>query len=73
ASIRKYTNSVTKTKAIDYGYIKWIEDLVPRTMLSQEQKLLSILNGFNNKSNLQLLIVLGTRLCQLLTKAFYRG
>nr|GEZ74708.1 hypothetical protein [Tanacetum cinerariifolium] len=32
---RKYTNSVTKTKAADYGHIKWIEDLVPRTMWSQ--------------------------------------
>nr|GEZ85037.1 hypothetical protein [Tanacetum cinerariifolium] len=27
ASIRKYTTSVTKTKASDYGHIKWIEDL----------------------------------------------
>nr|GEV54789.1 hypothetical protein [Tanacetum cinerariifolium] len=29
ASRRKYTTSVTKTKATDYGHIKWIEDLVP--------------------------------------------
>nr|GFC25356.1 hypothetical protein [Tanacetum cinerariifolium] len=29
---QKYTTSVTKTKAADYGHIKWIEDLVPRTM-----------------------------------------
>nr|GEU77048.1 hypothetical protein [Tanacetum cinerariifolium] len=36
ASSQKYTTSVTKTKAGDYGHIKWIEDLVPRTMLSQE-------------------------------------
>nr|GEW96469.1 hypothetical protein [Tanacetum cinerariifolium] len=36
ASSRKYTTSVTKTKAANYGYIKWIEDLVPRTMWSQE-------------------------------------
>nr|GEX18006.1 hypothetical protein [Tanacetum cinerariifolium] len=35
ASNRKYTTSVTKTKATDYGYIKWIEDLVPHTMWSQ--------------------------------------
>nr|GEV06590.1 reverse transcriptase domain-containing protein [Tanacetum cinerariifolium] len=28
-SSRKYTTSVTKTKAVDYGNIKWIEDLVP--------------------------------------------
>nr|GEU36602.1 reverse transcriptase domain-containing protein [Tanacetum cinerariifolium] len=33
---RKYTTSVTKTKATHYGHIKWIEDLVPRTMWSQE-------------------------------------
>nr|GFC41828.1 hypothetical protein [Tanacetum cinerariifolium] len=26
------TTSVTKTKAADYGHIKWIEDLVPRIM-----------------------------------------
>nr|GEW71147.1 hypothetical protein [Tanacetum cinerariifolium] len=36
SSIRKYTTSVTKIKAADYGHIKWIEDLVPRTMWSQE-------------------------------------
>nr|GEU30245.1 hypothetical protein [Tanacetum cinerariifolium] len=34
-SNRKYTTSVTKTKVTDYGHIKWIEDLVPRTMWSQ--------------------------------------
>nr|GFA91419.1 hypothetical protein [Tanacetum cinerariifolium] len=36
ASSRKYTTSVTKTKATDYGHIKWIEDLVPGTMWIQE-------------------------------------
>nr|GEW23777.1 hypothetical protein [Tanacetum cinerariifolium] len=36
ASSRKYTTSVTKTKAADYGYIKWIEDLVPREMWIQQ-------------------------------------
>nr|GFB38794.1 hypothetical protein [Tanacetum cinerariifolium] len=36
ASSRKYTISVTKTKAVDYRHIKWIEDLVPRTMWIQE-------------------------------------
>nr|GEU54059.1 hypothetical protein [Tanacetum cinerariifolium] len=36
ASSRKYTTSVTKTKVVDYGHIKWIEDLVPRTMWIQE-------------------------------------
>nr|GEW57924.1 hypothetical protein [Tanacetum cinerariifolium] len=32
----KYTTLVTKTKATDYEQIKWIEDLVPRTMWIQE-------------------------------------
>nr|GEY74455.1 hypothetical protein [Tanacetum cinerariifolium] len=36
ASSQKYTTSVTKAKAADYGHIKWIEDLVPRTMCIQE-------------------------------------
>nr|GEX72233.1 hypothetical protein [Tanacetum cinerariifolium] len=36
ASSHKYTTYVTKTKAADYGHIKWIEDLVPRTMWIQE-------------------------------------
>nr|GFD33453.1 hypothetical protein [Tanacetum cinerariifolium] len=36
ASSHKYTKSVTKTKATNYGYIKWIEDLVPRAMWIQE-------------------------------------
>nr|GFC35061.1 hypothetical protein [Tanacetum cinerariifolium] len=35
-SIRKYTTSITKMKAADYGNIKWIEDLVPRTMWIEE-------------------------------------
>nr|GEU97168.1 hypothetical protein [Tanacetum cinerariifolium] len=35
-SNRKYTTSVTKTKVADYGHIKRIEDLVPRTMWIQE-------------------------------------
>nr|GFA96198.1 hypothetical protein [Tanacetum cinerariifolium] len=36
ASSRKYTTSVTKTKAVDYENIKWIKDLVPRSMWIQE-------------------------------------
>nr|GEU29222.1 hypothetical protein [Tanacetum cinerariifolium] len=36
ASSRKYTTSVTKTKAVDYENIKWIEDLVPHSMWIQE-------------------------------------
>nr|GEW44262.1 hypothetical protein [Tanacetum cinerariifolium] len=33
---RKYTTSIMKTKAADYGHIKWIKDLVPRTMWIKE-------------------------------------
>nr|GEV59644.1 hypothetical protein [Tanacetum cinerariifolium] len=36
ASTHKYTTSITKTKATNYGHIKWIEDLVPRTMWIEE-------------------------------------
>ncbi|GJU05507.1 hypothetical protein Tco_1121937 [Tanacetum coccineum] len=32
-SSRTYTTSVTKTRAADYGHIKWIEDLVPNTII----------------------------------------
>ncbi|GKA80620.1 hypothetical protein Tco_0787312 [Tanacetum coccineum] len=31
SSSRKYTTSITKTKAADYGQVKWIEDRIPRT------------------------------------------
>nr|GEV61592.1 hypothetical protein [Tanacetum cinerariifolium] len=34
ASSRTYATSVMKTKAVEYGHIKWIEDLVPNTMWS---------------------------------------
>nr|GEY51424.1 hypothetical protein [Tanacetum cinerariifolium] len=36
ASSRKYTTSVTKTKAADYGHIKWIEDLFYRFAVNRE-------------------------------------
>nr|GEU64535.1 hypothetical protein [Tanacetum cinerariifolium] len=36
ASSRKYTTSITKMKEADYEHIKWIEDLVPRTMWIHE-------------------------------------
>ncbi|GJX45305.1 hypothetical protein Tco_0261981 [Tanacetum coccineum] len=34
-SSRKYATLVMKTKAADYGHIKWIKDLVPNRMWSQ--------------------------------------
>ncbi|GKC12098.1 hypothetical protein Tco_1008880 [Tanacetum coccineum] len=34
-SSRTYATSVTKTKAADYGHIKWNEDLVPNTIWSE--------------------------------------
>nr|GEZ28910.1 hypothetical protein [Tanacetum cinerariifolium] len=36
ASSRKYTTSVTKTKAADYGHIKWIEDLFYGFVVNRE-------------------------------------
>nr|GEX70862.1 hypothetical protein [Tanacetum cinerariifolium] len=38
ASSRKYTTSVTKTNAVDYGHIKWIEDLVPQNVDSRTDR-----------------------------------
>ncbi|GJZ47176.1 hypothetical protein Tco_0601008 [Tanacetum coccineum] len=34
SSSQKYTTSITKTKAADYGQVKWIEDRIPRTTWS---------------------------------------
>ncbi|GJR70035.1 hypothetical protein Tco_0016100 [Tanacetum coccineum] len=34
SSSRKYTTSITKTKAADYGDVKWIEDRIPRNTWS---------------------------------------
>nr|GEW66982.1 hypothetical protein [Tanacetum cinerariifolium] len=39
ASSRKYTTSVTKTKAADYGNIKWIEDLFYGFTINRESAL----------------------------------
>nr|GEX73875.1 hypothetical protein [Tanacetum cinerariifolium] len=46
-SSRKYTTSVTKTNAADYGHIKWIKDLVPRTMFAVNQE--SALNVYSKR------------------------
>ncbi|GKD62241.1 hypothetical protein Tco_1299750, partial [Tanacetum coccineum] len=37
SSSSKYTTSITKTKAADYGHIKWIEDKIPRSTWSEAQ------------------------------------
>ncbi|GKD64310.1 hypothetical protein Tco_1306418 [Tanacetum coccineum] len=34
---QRYTTSITKTKAVDYGHVKWIEDKVPRSIWSLAQ------------------------------------
>ncbi|GJW88203.1 hypothetical protein Tco_0163543 [Tanacetum coccineum] len=34
---QKYTTSLTKIKAADYGHVKWIEDKVPRSIWSPAQ------------------------------------
>ncbi|GKD16448.1 hypothetical protein Tco_1205606 [Tanacetum coccineum] len=48
-SRRKYTTSVTKTKAADYGHIKWIEDLVP----NNDDKLYKFKEGDFNRLRIQ--------------------
>ncbi|GKA89402.1 reverse transcriptase domain-containing protein [Tanacetum coccineum] len=35
SSSRKYTTSITKTKAADYDHVKWIEDKIPRSTWSE--------------------------------------
>ncbi|GJR23213.1 hypothetical protein Tco_0971740, partial [Tanacetum coccineum] len=47
-SSRKYATSVTKTKAADYGHIKWIEDLVPNRIIIAITKL-EIIDWYNYK------------------------
>ncbi|GKC46485.1 hypothetical protein Tco_1064207 [Tanacetum coccineum] len=39
---RTYATSVTKTKAADYGHIKWIEDLVPNIMWINRESALDV-------------------------------
>nr|GEV25866.1 hypothetical protein [Tanacetum cinerariifolium] len=39
ASTQKYTTSVTKTKAVDYGHIKWIKDLFYEFTVNRESAL----------------------------------
>ncbi|GJV39465.1 hypothetical protein Tco_1417905 [Tanacetum coccineum] len=36
-SSRKYITSITKTKAVDYGHVKWIKDKIPRSTWSEVQ------------------------------------
>ncbi|GJX14252.1 hypothetical protein Tco_0206010 [Tanacetum coccineum] len=37
-SSRKYATSVTKTKAVNYGHVKWIEDLVPNRIFAANRE-----------------------------------
>nr|GEW64720.1 hypothetical protein [Tanacetum cinerariifolium] len=53
ASSRKYTTSVTKTMTADYGHIKWIKDLVPRTMWIQEPIGLQYVMTMTSSTNLK--------------------
>ncbi|GJS11181.1 hypothetical protein Tco_0367977 [Tanacetum coccineum] len=55
-SSRTYATSVTKTKAADYGHVKWIEDLVPNTISIVIQRRVEDLQlgikSYQNKLNL---------------------
>nr|GEV69934.1 hypothetical protein [Tanacetum cinerariifolium] len=49
---RKYTTSVTKTKAADYGHIKWIKDLSTRSLIEMStQNIESSLSSNFRSSN----------------------
>ncbi|GJY75735.1 hypothetical protein Tco_0480851 [Tanacetum coccineum] len=37
SSSHKYTTLITKTKAVDYSHIKWIENKIPRSTWSEAQ------------------------------------
>ncbi|GKD00772.1 hypothetical protein Tco_1171046, partial [Tanacetum coccineum] len=37
SSSRKYTTSITKIKAVDYGHVKWNKDKIPRSTWSEVQ------------------------------------
>ncbi|GJV26546.1 hypothetical protein Tco_1379241, partial [Tanacetum coccineum] len=57
-SSRKYATSVTKTKAADYGYIKWIKDLIPNRMWrnlleTDDDKLYKFKKGDFNRLRIQ--------------------
>ncbi|GKE00552.1 hypothetical protein Tco_1388535, partial [Tanacetum coccineum] len=54
-SSQTYATSVTKTKAADYGHIKWIQDLVPTTMWinRNDDKLYTFKEGDYNRLRLQ--------------------
>nr|GEW93962.1 hypothetical protein [Tanacetum cinerariifolium] len=55
SSSRTYATSVTKTKAAYYGYIKWIEDLVPSTMWVRrdDEKIYTFKEGDYKRLHLQ--------------------
>ncbi|GKB62276.1 hypothetical protein Tco_0918462 [Tanacetum coccineum] len=48
SSSRKYTTSITKTKAADYGHVKWIEDKIPRSTWSEVQVVLCQAKALGN-------------------------
>ncbi|GJU29382.1 hypothetical protein Tco_1172971 [Tanacetum coccineum] len=55
---QKYATSVTRTKAADYGHVKWIEDLVPNIMrrnllVMDDDKLYKLKEGNFNRIHIQ--------------------
>ncbi|GJW37412.1 hypothetical protein Tco_0060332 [Tanacetum coccineum] len=52
-SSRKYATSVTKTKAANYGHIKWIEDLVPNRMNPVDETSVQFKEGDFNRLRIQ--------------------
>ncbi|GKD65724.1 hypothetical protein Tco_1307832 [Tanacetum coccineum] len=67
-SSKKYATSVTKTKAADYGHIKWIEDLVPNLIWMSTQDEESLLShAFRISNGMATNIWIGSPFAEMMT------
>nr|GEV77731.1 zinc finger, CCHC-type [Tanacetum cinerariifolium] len=74
ASNRKYTTFVTKTKAADYGHIKWIEDLFYEFAVNREsardvyskRRIITVTN-FRLSNGIITSILIGSRCVEMMT------
>ncbi|GJW58815.1 hypothetical protein Tco_0105546 [Tanacetum coccineum] len=66
SSSRKYTTSITKTKAADYGQVKWIKDQIPKTTWS-------VVPIDYEQTRLLGYIPLGSKTSEILWKCYQHG
>nr|GEY95659.1 hypothetical protein [Tanacetum cinerariifolium] len=69
ASSRKFITSVTKTKAADYGHIKWIEDLSTWSLLEMSTQNVesSLSSNFRLSNDIITSIWIGSRCVEMMT------